>query len=296
MLSQVDRITQGCSTSYNTELDAIHRLAGSALRANTVHDVILMVEMGDLREGIMPRDLESIALKVMDIAGISLKGIGANFACLNGVAPDPQAMAELSSLANEIEVACGLYLETVSGGNSANLPWAFGADKTGRINDLRLGEAILLGVDPVSGCRIDGLFPDAFSLVAEVIESKVKPGLPTWPSVEATVLDIRMVPDRRPIRQSILAIGHQDTDITGLALPFGLTAVGATSDHLVVETTGLSLPIGDEVACQVNYSALMRVMSAPNIAKVMHNLGSQASVAHNNQNISISTNVYELAN
>lgn len=276
MLSQADRITQGCSSSYNTELDAIQLLASSARRADTVHGIILMVELGDLREGVMPGDLEDITRKVMSIPGVALKGIGTNFACLSGIAPDAQTMAAFSSLANEIERACGLVLETVSGGSSANLPWALDAGNAGRVNDLRLGEAILLGVDPVSGSRIDGLYTDAFTLVAEVIESKVKPESGKWLAVKPELAHVPTVSDRRQIRQSILAVGYQDTDIDGLSLPMGLTLIGATSDHLVVETADLCLAIGTEVSLQPNYSALMRVMNAPNVEKIIRSRDSYA--------------------
>ncbi len=271
LLSQTDRITQGCSDSYNTELDAIHMLASSAQRSNRVHGIILMVETGDLREGIMPGALEGITRKVMNIPGIALKGIGANFACLNGVAPNAQSMKAFSSLARETERACGFSLETVSGGNSANLPWAFGEESSGQVNDLRLGEAILLGVDPISGRRIDGLFTDAFTLVTEVIESKIKPKNRKWPAIEPVTAGGRIVSDQRQIRQSILAIGLQDTDIDGLTMPAGLTCIGATSDHLVVETADARLAIGAEVFFQTNYSALMRVMNAPDVEKVIRN-------------------------
>lgn len=271
MLSQADRVTRECNTSYNTELDTIHGLASSARRSNTVHDIILMVEMGDLREGIMPADLEAIASKVMGIAGVSLKGIGANFACLSGLAPDPRMVLELSSLVDQTEAACGVLLETISGGNSANLPWVLRGDCSGRINDLRLGEAILLGVDPVSGCRIDGLHTDAFTFVAEVIESKVKPQRGAWPTNGPGFSGIHIASDCRTVRQSIVAIGNQDTDVEGLSPPLGLTLIGATSDHLVVETANVCLAIGAEVSFQPNYSAMMRGMNAPNVEKVIRN-------------------------
>ena len=131
----------------------------------------------------------------------------------------------------------------------------------GRINDLRLGEAILLGVEPISEIRIDGLFTDAFTLVAETIESKVK--------LSPTSLDTLL--DQKPTTQSILAVGYQDTDASGLTLPIGLTMIGATSDHLVVSPAkGAGLAIGAEVALQPNYSALMRVMNAPTVGKIMN--------------------------
>jgi predicted amino acid racemase len=180
-------------------------------------------------------------------------------------------MAELSSLATQIEAMCGFPLEIVSGGNSASLPWAFGGGNTGRINDLRLGEAILLGVEPVSGRRIDGLHTDAFTIIAEVIESKIKPAGNECRAFEPGVGLIPRLSYRRRIQQSILAIGYQDTDIDGLSPPPGVTQIGATSDHLVVETADVSLAIGSEVSLQPKYSALMRIMSAPNVEKVMRN-------------------------
>lgn len=259
MLSQVDQVTQECGTSFNTELDTIHMLAKSARLGNKTHGVILMVEMGDLREGVMPGDLEDLARKVKTIPGIVLKGIGANFACLGKTAPNHQAMADLSFLADRIDAAGGRPLIVVSGGNSTNLPWAFGEHGIGRINDLRLGEAIMLGVDPISGIQIDGLFTDAFTLVAEVIESKTNP-MPEC---------IRSMPKPKPLMQSILAIGYQDTDAKGLTLPLGLTMIGATSDHLVISTGSSGMAIGAEVALQPNYNALMRVMNAPGVGQVI---------------------------
>jgi predicted amino acid racemase len=272
MISQADRVIHACNASYNTELDAIHKLAESALRANVVHGVILMVEMGDHREGIMPGDLDSIARKVVMIPGVDLMGIGANFACLGGAAPDQHAMTELSSLANKIDGARGARLRVVSGGNSSNLTFIDNGGRSGRVNDLRVGEAILLGVDPISSDAIDGLCTDAFTLVAEVIETNIRARngsdlLEALPGGQRS----KVPPEDICIRQSIVALGLQDTDVEGLSLPSEYGAIGATSDHFIVETPGARLPIGAEITFQPNYSALMRAMAAPNIAKVMRN-------------------------
>lgn len=267
MLSQLDEIVSNCETSYNTEISAISGLAAAAIRVGTIHNIILMVEMGDMREGIMPEHLAAIALEVTSMQGVTLKGIGANFACLSSLVPDATAIADLSTLANMIEAACGPNLETVSGGNSANLPWALGQDPTGRINDLRLGEAILLGVDPVSGDQIDGLYTDAFTLIAEVIETKTKPE--PFRFVDPGLAVLRLVPDTNPNARSILAIGHQDTDITGLTMPVGVKFVGATSDHTVINTTRSHLSVGSEMKLHMNYTALMRAMAAPDITTVL---------------------------
>lgn len=265
MLSQVDRIVHSCDTSYNTEINVIKRLAAAAVLRQTVHNVILMVEMGDMREGILPENLKAIVQQVTKMPGVSLKGIGANFACLSAAAPDAATMTAFSALCSDIEEACGLSLERISGGNSANVPWALGLRSPGRIDNLRLGEAILLGVDPVTGDQIGDLHTDAFTLVAEVIETKVKPG-----PVDLSFADpdlARPVPDV-PCERSIVAIGLQDTDIAGLTLPEGITGLAATSDHFVVRGAVSQLHTGSELKLQMNYSALMRAMSAPEIIKI----------------------------
>ncbi len=231
-----------------------------------------MVEMGDMREGIMPGDLEAVAREVLKTPGIALKGIGANFACLGGLVPDAGAMAQLSTLADKLEREFGPFLVTISGGNSASLPWALGRQSTGRINNLRLGEAILLGVDPVSGKHIDGLYTDAFTLVAEVIETKLKPGKMPLSVYDLTNAKLRIISTNKETARSLLAVGLQDIDVAGLTPPEGTTIIGATSDHLVMKTSASPLSLGSEIRFKMNYSALMRAMSAPDVEKDMQDL------------------------
>ncbi|MDO6729205.1 alanine/ornithine racemase family PLP-dependent enzyme [Marinovum sp. 2_MG-2023] len=265
MLSQVDQVVRSCDASYNTEIPVISALASAAIRKGRVHDVILMVEMGDLREGILPENLAEIARQVTRMPGVALKGIGANFACLSGLRPTALQMAAFSDLAKEIEGTCGPMLKLVSGGNSANLPWALGECATGRVNDLRLGEAILLGVEPLSGDRIDGMHTDAFTLVAEVIETDAKPPPSPIALIAATSERLRLATRPAAAARMILAMGQQDTDIPGLSMPVGCTLIGATSDHLVVGTTRSLPKVGAEVRFQMNYTALMHAMAAPDI-------------------------------
>ncbi len=270
MLSQVERTCANSEASFNTEMDVIAELAAAARRSGLVHNVILMVELGDMREGIMPEDLADVASQVVKMPGVALKGIGANFACLSGVAPNPEAMAMLTLLANDIEGSIGPVVEIVSGGSSSSLPWALGFGTMGRINNLRLGEAILLGVDPVTGTPIGGLHTDAFTLVVEVIETKIKPQKLVLQSVNPACSDLRLVHDDHWKTRSLLAIGHQDTEAAGLIFPLGITFAGATSDHIVVETRNNPLRVGSEMRLQLNYNALMRAMSAPGVTKIIN--------------------------
>lgn len=269
MPSQTDRIVAAADTSLNTEVDVIAMLDSAARRAGTTHAIVLMVELGDLREGIMPRDVEAIARKVLCFPNILLKGIGTNLACRSGVSPDAENMAELSMLAESIESAAGVPLDIISGGNSANLPWVLGGADPGRINELRLGESILLGYEPLHREPIDGLFTDAFTLVAEVVESKIKPSKPWGEIVQSSMGVQAPVGGHSHIAQSILALGRQDTDPRGLSAPPGIVILDATSDHLVIDSGDCHTPVGAEVSFQPNYAALVRSMTSPFVTKVM---------------------------
>lgn len=267
MNSDVQRVVRYADISLNSELDVIRKLSYAAKASGRRHGVVLMVELGDLREGIMPADLEHIVGLVLDLPNIDLKGIGTNLACHYGVSPDSNNMAELSALANSVERVFGITLDIVSGGNSANLNWAFNTADSGRINNLRLGESILLGCEPLHRQPIEGLHNDAITLIAEVIESKIKPSQP-WGEIAQTAFGEKALSqDRGNIAQAILAIGQQDVDPDGLlALP-SIDIIGSSSDHLIVDCGYHRLPVGTEVRFQLNYSAMVRSMTSPFVSK-----------------------------
>ncbi|MEX1323385.1 MAG: hypothetical protein AB1Z21_04225 [Synechococcaceae cyanobacterium] len=144
MLSQVERVVAHAAISCNSEVRVLEALAATAAHQGVRHGVLLM-------------------------------GIGTNLGCQHGIAPDAINMAELSSLATTLQRRFALRLPWCSGGNSATLPWLAAGGDPGRINHLRLGEALLLGREPLGRTAIPGLYTDAITLVAEVIEAKLKP-------------------------------------------------------------------------------------------------------------------------
>jgi predicted amino acid racemase len=226
-----------------------------------------MVELGDLREGIMPADLENVVRRTLRFPNIALKGIGTNLACRCGVAPDVANMGELSTLADTIDATFGSVLEIVSGGNSSNLDWVLGGADIGRINNLRLGESIFLGCEPLHRQPIEGLYTDAITLVAEVIESKVKPSQPWGEIAESAFGAVIPGANSGSSSQVIFALGHMDTDPDGLTPPSGVVVLGSSSDHLIVDAGHDHLPVGAEITFQLNYSALVRAMASPFVTK-----------------------------
>ncbi len=268
MLSQVEQVVACVDASFNTEIEVIRALSLEAQKADRHHGVILMVELGDLREGIMPEDLLGIIRESLTLPHIDFKGIGTNLACRSGVEPDRRNMAILTELVYMIEKTFDLRVEIVSGGNSANLQWALSGAAIGRINDLRLGEAILLGCETLQRRPIPGLYTDAITLTAEVIEVKVKPSLPSGQISQNAFGEKPVTVDRGQVSQAILALGRQDIDPDGLQARKGIDIKGASSDHLIVESRCEDLLIGSEVVFRLNYSALVRAMTSPFVAKV----------------------------
>jgi predicted amino acid racemase len=268
MLSQVGRVVGVADISLNTEAVVLAALDRAACREKRTHGIILMVELGDLREGIALEDAPEAIRAVLGHPSLRLVGLGGNLACQNGVVPDDRNMGLLSGLVDTTEVLHGISLDVVSGGNSANLSWALNSHDVGRIDELRLGEAILLGVDPLYRTPISGLHTDAFTLTAEVIEVAVKPAQPWGNRAQAAFGEAPVRAGSGTVRQAILALGHQDVALAGLQPPAGITILGMSSDHLVVGLGDHAVAVGDEIDFGVAYSALMRAMTSPFVAKV----------------------------
>lgn len=268
MLSQTRRVVAVADVSLNTEAAVLAALDGAASRAKRMHGIVLMIELGDLREGIALDDAADAVRVVLGHSSLRLVGLGANLACQNGVVPDDRNMGVLSGLVDDIETRHGLALDIVSGGNSANLGWALSTEAVGRIDELRLGEAILLGVDPLHRTPIPGLHTDVFTLTAEVIEVATKPAQPWGDRAQAAYGEAPLRAGGGTVRQAILALGRQDVDLDGLRPPPGITILGMSSDHLVVDLGDHHIAVGDEIGFGIAYGALVQAMTSPFVTKI----------------------------
>ncbi|MGB3310206.1 MAG: alanine/ornithine racemase family PLP-dependent enzyme [Nodosilinea sp.] len=266
-LSQAEAVVKDVDISLNTELEIIKELSHYAKIYDKIHRIIVMVELGDLREGILPCDLSNFVKATLGLPNIKIVGIGCNLACYGGIKPDNQNMHELSELADAIEKEFQISLEIISGGNSANYEWHKSAQKVGRINNLRLGESILLGYETVNHKAISGLHINAFKLIAEVIESKEKPSLPFGEICRNAFGDIPSFLDRGIRRRVIVALGRQDVLISGLTSNHDLEILGSSSDHVVLDSKSDDFKVGSEVEFSLDYGGLLSAMTSPFIKK-----------------------------
>lgn len=256
--------------SYHSEIEVVKALASLAAARAQSRRVVLMVDVGDRREGIMPEDVLETARAVVGLKGVSLYGLGMNVGCVNGVLPSPTNMGLLVELARDIESRLGHRLELVSGGASMGLALVADGTVPPGINHFRVGTAIWLGDyntwdEPIPGARYD-----AFDLVAPVIELKWKPSLPVG-EIGLDAFGRRPVfEDRGPTLRAICSLGRQDVYVEGIQpRRSDLRILAASSDHLLLDATAADPPlaVGDEVHFRLNYGALLYAMQSTYVAK-----------------------------
>ena len=267
-LSETTEAVKLAEVSLNSEFEVVASLAQEARALGKLHRVILMVDVGDRREGLLPEDVEGVARKVESLEGIRLLGLGSNIGCLSGMAPSLKNNQLLTQLVTRVEVAIGRKLAIISGGSSIHLRMVEQGRLPARINQLRIGEGILLGSDPADGRPLPRTSQDAFTLTAKVIEVKWKPTLLKRGS-DRGVAGEHSVREGSTLRcQAILAVGTQDVRIEGLSprTP-GVRIIGASSDHLMLDVTTRSIRVGDELEFDLKYPALMTAMASPYVRK-----------------------------
>ncbi len=255
--------------SLNSELSVLKELSAEAVRQGKQHRVILMVDMGDLREGIWPEQLADLVEDTGKLDGIILEGLGTNLACFGGVVPTVKNMNEMVTLAGGVEKALGVEFKVLSGGNSAALPLLMRGELPVRINQLRIGEGIMLGRETVSRTLLPGAAGDAFTLRAEVLERQEKPTVPRGVTAEDAFGHHPQFVDEGWKARGIVALGRQDVPVDGvIPRDCRVRIFGASSDHLIIDLSGApDIKVGSVIEFDLTYGGLLGAMTSPYIEK-----------------------------
>jgi predicted amino acid racemase len=269
-LSGVEQVVESVSVSLNSELAVLETLSKAAMKRDRVHDVIIMVDLGDLREGVWPDDLVPFVAEALKLGGIRVIGLGTNLACFSGVLPDEDKLNQLVGLTNEIEQTFKLKLDCVSGLNSSGLELIAKGSVPKRVNHARIGEAIILGRETAHRKPWPGTDQDAFTLHAEVLEMKAKPSRPLGARGEDAFGELPQFEERGVRDRALLNVGREDIVLDGVApLDSSIQVIGASSGYLVVDVSDVSgeVRVGDELGFNLNYSALLRAMTSEYVKK-----------------------------
>jgi predicted amino acid racemase len=271
-LSEVDEIVRLTKVSLNSQVETIRALSRAAQAQNIIHRVILMIEAGDRREGVMSENAMPIAREILGLPNIELIGVGANVSCIGGVQPSWENTQIIVDVAEDIERRLGVPVQVISGGHTSSLFLLGRGEMPSRVNQLRIGEGILLGIDPGNEHPLPAPYHDAFNIIAEIIEIETKPSLPQGKVAVDSFGRVPELKDRGIRKRAILAMGEQDLLISGLTpkLP-GVEVIGASSDHLVVDITEAVCPLrlGDELEFMPNYASISTGMAHRDISQVI---------------------------
>lgn len=267
-ISRAAEVVASADISLNSELATCEALSRAAGQSGQKHKVLLMVDVGDLREGVWPNDLLALVRAVNKLPHLEIYGVGTNLTCFGGIIPERNNLEKLVELGRQASEYVGREL-IVSGGNSSSLELLFSGQLPQGVTNLRIGEGILLGREAIKREPLPGAYTKTCVLTAEVIELKEKPSVPIGTVGQDAFGGVPQFADRGIRRRAILNIGRQDIALDGVVprLP-GAIILGASSDHLVMDVHDSPLVgVGDFIELDINYAALLIASTSPYVDK-----------------------------
>ncbi|MCL6087305.1 MAG: alanine racemase [Actinobacteria bacterium] len=215
MISECETLVEICDESLQTEPETVRVISEICKRKKINHNIIIMIETDDRREGIYPSE----AIAFFDEAyrkyrNIKVTGLGTNARCLSKRKPALKSIDYLIRLRDRINKLYGYKIPIISGGNSSLWKYIEAGMLPEEVNQVRIGEAIFIGNETSNYEVIKEAHSDCFILEAEVIEVKEK---------------------KDKIYKAILALGVQDVNCKNLKIknPF-YEIIGQSSDHTVI--------------------------------------------------------------
>ncbi len=271
-LSEIEQIVKYSDISLVSEINIIAALDEESKIQKKKTQIILMIDIGDLREGIIPSDAreldlqkwqietESFIKEILSFKNIEFVGIGTNLACFGGIVPSKENMGLLVKLYNWIQDEYNIKLKYLSGSNSSGIPFLLDGKMPADVNLFRIGESMILGVNVLNRQPINGLRQDTVYISTEVIEKKFKPSKPIGQGAQNAFGEVLEFEDRGTILRLICSVGRQDILVDGLTpIDNDISILGASSDHLELELKNNKnkYNIGSFIDFKLNYGALL---------------------------------------
>lgn len=265
MLSELPELVRLADISLNSELEVLKALNSECEKQRRRHSVILMADLGDLREGFWDKDeMKQAAVYVeKELRNLHLAGVGTNLGCYGSIVPTVENMNQLIAIAESIEGAIGRRLEIISGGATSSLPLVLNGTMPERINHLRIGEGVSLGRDlqDLWGLDMSFLHTDVFTVKAEIIEIKDKPSYPVGEIFVDAFGKRPEYTDRGMRKRALVGLGKLDVAMTDMLVPRapGIEVLGGSSDHLILDIADdpVERRVGDILEFDVLYATML---------------------------------------
>ena len=269
----IPNVVKYADISLNTEFDTIKLLAEEAKKQNKIHKIIIMIELGDLREGVMGEDFMAFYESVFKLKNIKVIGIGANLTCLYGVLPNHDKLIQLSLYEQLIEAKFNRQIEYVSGGSSVTIPLIFQNLLPKGINHFRVGESLFLGTDVYNNKPFKKMHSNVFRLYSEIIELTEKPMIPEGElgiNVEGEDFEFDTANLGETTNRAIIDIGLLDVEVKHLELVDKTIKIeGASSDMIVIDLyeNRKKYKVGDLIEFKLDYMGTLRILNSKYIEK-----------------------------
>ena len=274
MMSEIEDLVEYCDISLNSNRETLDIIDQEAKKRKKKHRVILMRDLGDLREGVFNlEEFVELCQYAENLDNIYLEGIGTNLSCYGSIAPTRENMLELEKTAELVEEKIARKLDIVSGGGTTTLPLVYRDEIPKKINHLRLGEGIINAMDLPKywDTDIKGLKTDTFILKAQVVESNTKPTYPIGKMCVDAFGNKPVYQDMGKRKRVILAVGNQDTGDSKKLEPVEdkMIVMGSSSDHTIVDVDDLDreIKVGDILEFKLFYQPML-FLTASNYVKI----------------------------
>lgn len=269
----IEEVVRYADVSFNSESETIKLLSEEAKRQKKIHKVTIMIELGDLREGIMGEHLIDFYRKVFELPNIEITAIGANLNCLYGVMPNEDKLIQMSLYKQLIEATFGREIPWITGGTSVTFPLLLLRRVPKAINHFRIGEALYFGNNLFDGSDIPGMETDIFRLFTEILEITEKPKAPTGIMAENPSGQMFEIPEEdygKTSYRAILDVGLLDISIDYLISEDPhIELLNASSDMLIVDLgkNKQGYKVGDLLSFRLKYMGALRLLNSEYINK-----------------------------
>ncbi|MCF8223072.1 MAG: alanine/ornithine racemase family PLP-dependent enzyme [Bacteroidales bacterium] len=269
----IKSIVRFADISFNTEYYTIKLLSEEAQRQKKTHKIMIIIETGELREGVLAEDFLDFYEKVFELPNIEVVGIGTNLSCLYGVLPNRDKLIQLSLYEQLVEAKFNKNIPFVSGGSSVTIPLILNNTLPRGINHFRVGETLFLGTNVYDNSRYRNMKNDVFKLFAEVIEVSEKPMVPDGEmgtNVEGEEYSFDESDIGKTSCRAIIDLGLLDVDEEHITpRDKNIKFAGASSDMIVIDLgkNSKKYKVGDLIEFKLDYVGTLRLMSSRYIDK-----------------------------
>jgi ornithine racemase len=266
-------IVHYADVSFNSDLETLKLISKEAGKQKKKHRVIIMIEMGDLREGVLGENLVNFYASVFRLPNIEVVGLGTNFNCMYGVMPSHDKLVQLSLYKQIIELKFNRKIKWITGGSSVTIPLIQKKQLPAGINHFRIGETLYFGNNLITGKTIKGMKDDVITFYAEIIELLEKPIVPEGelgenPSGE--VFEVNPDDYGKTSWRALLDIGLLDISPEYLIpLDKSIKIAGASSDIVVLdlEKNPKNYNVGDFIRFRLKYMGALGLFNSDYIVK-----------------------------